>query len=251
MKLGDFFVGSRQLFGFLAPGVIWLFALYIPITSRPLGDVIRDAAPAEAFLFLALALLVGTAVESVSFGVAVRLSAAVRRGKVSREKHDFDYLPLSLPSDLIRRCRAVAARTEASPGYIDSLTDREFSQYCKYSVIDRSPKHGSRLLEYEAEINLLAMLVMPLALLAVSTAVWGLGGPGPAISPLDRVVVPGTALVITLLLLLRLHPLRREEAECWFRFFLMTGDGPESHSTATASRRVRAAGALPRTPPSS
>lgn len=225
MKLADFFVGSRQLFGFLAPGVLWLVTLYLPFSSRFAGEVLAEADALDVLVFLAVALVVGTAVETISFKVAVRISAALRGERVSRERGDSDYFPLSVSPDLRRLCREIALRQAPAPEYVDGMTDRELSQHCKYTVLERSHRFRDRLVEYEAEINLLAMLSLPLVLFAGSTALWGLGGHGTTGRPLlEHLVVPAVALGLATLLLLRLHPLRREEAEWWFRFYLMTAE---------------------------
>jgi hypothetical protein len=224
MRLADFFVGSRQLFGFLIPGTIWLFCLLIPVADKDLSVILHQSHAIDIFLFLAAALIIGTAMESLSFYLAVRTSAALFRERLSREKHDTDYFPMSVPKPLIATARNVAQRHEPVSGYILSLSNREFSQYCKQTVLEHSKRHRRRLEEYEAEVNLLAMLPLPLIVFAAVTAIWGLGGPNslvPSVCPAERLLLPISSVLLVGLLLLRLHPLRREEAESWFRFFLM------------------------------
>jgi hypothetical protein len=156
MKLTDFFLGGRQLFGFLMPGTIWLFCLLFPAWDKHPSLLWRDAGAIDVILFLSVALAVGTAVESLSFKVAILVSARLCGERVSREKHDTDFFPLSLPGSLIKKARDLAEKYEATSGYVSSLSNREFSQYCKQVVRNRSDQYRLRLDEYEAEINLMA-----------------------------------------------------------------------------------------------
>ncbi len=134
-----------------------------------------------------------------------------------------DYFPLSVPRDLISRCRELAVRGSNVPEAISGMSDRQFSQYCKYSVIERTEKLRARLTEYESEINLLAMFPLPLVLFSVSNVLSALRP--EVLMPFSlRLLISLIALLLALLMLMRLHPLRREEAEAWFRFFLMAAD---------------------------
>src|SRR4051812_33338326 len=124
MTLSDFFIGSRQFFGFITPGLVWLVAFGIPFLPHSIALVVTQAGTLEVLFFVLVAFVLGTAVESISFNLAVRLSAAIRRDQVSREPHDSDYFPSSVSSDLVARCRELATRCEMSPGFVKSLTDR-------------------------------------------------------------------------------------------------------------------------------
>lgn len=229
MKLADFFIGSRQLFGFLAPGLVWLLVIYVAIGRSTVLEALSKAEALEILAFLGLALVVGTAVETISFRIAVRASASLRGDRVSREADDSDYFPLSLPRDLISHCRELAVRRSNVPEAIRGMSDRQLSQYCKYSVIERTEELRSRLIEYESEINLLAMLPLPLVLFSVSNLLSALRP--EVLMPLSlRLLMSLVALLVALLMLFRLHPLRREEAEAWFRFFLLAADVERAES---------------------
>jgi len=224
MKLTDFFIGGRQFFGFLIPGVIWLLAFFPIAFSEPLEYSFNSMGFMEIVLFFFIAYIAGAAIESLSFKISVKISAILHHDHVSNEKNDKDYFPLSISPSLINRCRKIAAKNVASSGMINNMSNREFSQYCKLSVIENSATYGSKISEYESEINLLAMLPVPLIIFAISFVLFSCQITSISHLSINNVLISLFALILSILLLYRLHPLRCEEAKWWFHFYLMIED---------------------------
>jgi hypothetical protein len=91
MKPTDFFVGSRQFFGFLIPGVVWLGSILLILVNTPLRELLTYAAAANwigALSFLALAFVIGILTQDRSFGfsrsVSRRLTEYERRNDKQR-----------------------------------------------------------------------------------------------------------------------------------------------------------------------
>jgi hypothetical protein len=73
MKPSDFFLGSRQFFGFLIPGVLWVTSIVLLLSKTRISDLLEflaDIKLAEALSFLASALVVGMLTQDRSFGFA-------------------------------------------------------------------------------------------------------------------------------------------------------------------------------------
>src|SRR2546423_12587846 len=98
MTLSDFFIGSRQFFGFITPGLVWLVAFGIPFLPHSIVLFVTQAGTVEVLFFVLVAFVLGTAVESISFNLAVRLSAAIRRDPGLRGAPDSGYFPSSAAS---------------------------------------------------------------------------------------------------------------------------------------------------------
>lgn len=222
--LSDFYVGSRQLFGFVVPGLVWLSSIILVVTRADPISLMLDVSLLEVALFLAASLLVGTAIETVSFKVGVNLSAWLHRARVSNDPHQTDYLPSDVNPQLVQRVRRVIQDRYGDDAYVSELDDRQLSQFCRRFVLEKSNQLRRRVTEYEAEINLLAMLVLPL-LVFVLAWTWNSWVALDNLDVLQRLTrwVAGVLAIFALeiLLLARLHPLRREEAEAWYEMFLL------------------------------
>ncbi len=223
MKLSDFFLGSRQLFGFLAPGSIWLASLFLLVFNIEPISLFEDLSGWKILFFFAASLVVGTAIETLSFNISVRLSAWIHGQNVSREEGDLDYFPSDVDKTLMGHARDVIAKDYQDLTYTEGLNDREFSQLCRRHVLNHSSTGKERIIEYESEVNLLSMLFLPLL---IFSAAWGfhsafqISGLTIFERGINIAKISLPSLIVAGLLLFRLHPLRREESEYWFQSFL-------------------------------
>lgn len=231
MTLSSFFVGSRQFFGFLTPGFIWIMSILVLVTQTNPFTYIVNLTFLALVVLLAMSFVVGTAVETISFYVAVSLSATLYKSKVYISSTDTDYTPLTIDALLLSQVSKIIKMDYNDPPllawlYVDSngpITKRRVAQFCRRYILETSKCMGRRVVEYEDEINLISMLVLPLL---VSSCCWivhvliyfnGLGVGGQLVL-CTWALLP---LTVSGLCVYRLDPLRREEAEFWFEAFIM------------------------------
>ncbi len=239
MRMADFFLGSRQFFGLLAPGLLWLAIAVLVLSPRSLEEFVSSLGVGEAAILVAISFVLGTALETLSFRTAVFVSARLSRAAVSRELHDTDLLPLDVPQTLFSQARSRAMTEYPNASYLASISDREFAQFCKQFLLEKTRYLAKRVSEYEAEINLLAMFPVPLVLFAIAWPVDTLIGSRPISwstvgGPL--LIVPTAVLALAYALISRLHPLRREETEQWLKMFLwIHAVGAEREDTGSST----------------
>jgi hypothetical protein len=71
MKLADFFLGIRQLFGILIPGVIWLICIVLGVSRQDPVQAMNALTMRELIAALAFGFIIGITVRRISFRIGV------------------------------------------------------------------------------------------------------------------------------------------------------------------------------------
>ncbi|MDQ3773836.1 MAG: hypothetical protein M3461_05475 [Pseudomonadota bacterium] len=92
MKPADFFIGSREFFGSLIPGLLWLLAMALLLVNASIHNLLEFAADAnwiEALSFIGLSLLIGTLLQHISFNFSRKTLTLVSRASISIQQIGF------------------------------------------------------------------------------------------------------------------------------------------------------------------
>ena len=257
MKPSDFFIGSREFFGALIPGLIWLAAAVLIFINESIHKMLIYASSTNwigALSFAGLALLVGTLLQSLSFNFSRMVHRFLREAEQPNSKYPKinrflsnrfikryvgePFAPMSYRSALLKQAEK-KIRGDVKSTYpnlkgehfdpTDQLYqgERQVFTACKRSVLTRSPELGRLLKEKEVEVNLIGTLPLPLfffalGLLLHSTDISELPLRVNHLSWLWSLGIVAVALVAVTHLLLRFHALRKEEVRmCLETFFLI------------------------------
>jgi hypothetical protein len=163
----DFFISSRQLFGYVVPGVVWLCVgamVFLEASVRQLISMASDSTVVGAAWFIGLAAMAGTFARAGSYTV---LRALTRSEFVARTNEHHAYLR----TEAVRRLKEAGLLPPTHPapllGYDQA---RELFTVCKELVVKHSPELVPTLVEKEAEINLVAMLSTPFLGFSIAAA---------------------------------------------------------------------------------
>lgn len=90
MKPADFFIGSREFFGSLIPGLLWLIAIVFLLVNASMQKLLELAADANwigVLLFIGLSLLIGTLLQRISFNFARRVHKFLREAEQPNSRY--------------------------------------------------------------------------------------------------------------------------------------------------------------------
>jgi hypothetical protein len=257
MKPSDFFIGSREFFGALIPGLIWLAAIVLIVVDASIHRLLIHAANANwigVLSFTGLALLIGTLFQYRSFNISRQIHRFFREAEQPNSNYPRTsrflnsrfvkryfgepLAPMAYRAALLKqaeekireRIQNVYPNLEGQHFDLkDQLYqgERQVFTACKRSVLARSPELGRALKEKEAEINLIGTLPLPLFFFTI-----GLLLHRNDISQLPlkfkgqlwlwSIGISVAAVIAIAHLLLRFHALRKEEVRvCVESFFLV------------------------------
>jgi hypothetical protein len=181
MKPSDFFITSRQLFGLLIPGTVWVSALVLILVKTDvlrLMNYVGEANLAGCLGFLLVAFILGTILQYPSFALTAYCAAKWGRFRNwigSDPNYPDTQAHRKKVRDVIWAKYGNLQKWEALWGVQPPqvLADEQKSQHevfalCKRSILSRAPAMARRLLDHEDEINLLGMLPLPTTLFAVA-----------------------------------------------------------------------------------
>lgn len=256
MKPSDFFIGSREFFGALIPGLIWLAAFVLIFIDKSIYGVLIYASSTNwvgALSFAGLALLLGTLLQSRAFSFARRVHRFLREVEQPDSKYPRisrflgnRFLERYLLEDSASMCHRRGLIEQAQSrirghmkGAYQSLNgekmdladqlyqgERQIFTACKRSVLARSPELGRLLKEKEAEVNLIGTLPLPLLFLTLglllhSRDISELPLRFNHLSLLWDFAIGVFAVVAITYLLLRFHASRKEEVRMCLESFLL------------------------------
>lgn len=150
MKLSDFLIRGRHLFGFLIPGVMWLACLSLLLFKKnPLEFVEEGASPiARAGLLLALGYIVGFSLQSLLFPLlADRLKRKIGTPDTVEKL-----------GEQIRRI-LIAKLPEGESEWL--VVPEHLPGFCKMYVLEHSKELKHFVIEKEDDINFLVANTIP------------------------------------------------------------------------------------------
>jgi hypothetical protein len=218
MKAADFFIGARQLFGFVLPGAVWNVAWMLFHRIDPGEWLFRDPALVRVAIFCAVSFVVGFTIQTAVFQVVMRYQAREKASAVSRplragrsssraaKRVELDQYREKLLNAVAETMRGTA---------VEVLIGSSIPQHCKRYVIENSEHLRVRVLELEAEINLFAGLAFPLPVVACALMI-----DQPPIS-LEPVLLLLGALLSAGMFLTRLFEIREGEELMWCEMYLL------------------------------
>lgn len=90
MKPADFFIGSREFFGSLIPGLLWLIAIVLLLVNASIQNLLEFAVDAnwiEPLSFIGLSLLIGTLLRHISFNFSRRVHKFLREAEQPHSRY--------------------------------------------------------------------------------------------------------------------------------------------------------------------
>jgi hypothetical protein len=156
MKLSEFFVGSRQLFGFIAPGAMCISAWMLVTGEEPLRFLSGKEWGLRLILFVGFSFVVGFAIQTPVFRLMETLD---EHGCLRRKK--------ARCADAIRLARAITLvkqRLEADLGI--EVPPERVPRYCRNIALEYCTYARYRIIEMESEINFMVALSFSLPAVA-------------------------------------------------------------------------------------
>lgn len=219
MKVSDFFIGGRQFFAFLVPGLLWVAGGIWLTVGDPL-TWINSLSIGGTLILLLGSFLVGYLPPTALFGSFDPLH---RRGLVAGKNPTLE----DTLRDLEEMVDGIVKGDKQPLDYYSALTAqtekrprRRRGQFCKWVVMSRMEALVPDLAEREAEINLVASIRNPLFFLAAAIMIRQFV---PAYEPPPEALNVCAALLLAVLAIIasgRLDHMRQREEEAWYRGFL-------------------------------
>lgn len=164
----DLFISSRQLFGYVVPGVVWLCAFAMLFLTLPLHTLVTfagDASIIEAIWFSGIATLVGIILGRSSF-------------QFNRQTTKQAFIRIAATENREERVAAQASLQKLGrlPSGLPQTPELSYEQAralfiaCKLIIQKEAAGLFPVLIEKEAEINLIAMLSPAVLVFAVVVA---------------------------------------------------------------------------------
>lgn len=235
MKVFGFPLGTRLLFGAFVPGCVWVAALVIGLRGICfLKGATMNVSTPEFSVLVGISFLVGFAMLPLSYMCAAKIARQDWAKQTLVKVFRLDRQPGNTPGRAACLCKARKAAWKVlkdqfgeaarliAPAVEDGQPDSEpLVALCKKTVLLRSERLGKDLDAIENEINILAALPLPLAVLTAALAVraalwWHSAGPWVGIA------AAGLLLVCTLLA--RLGGVMESEKRTCLEMFLILAD---------------------------
>jgi hypothetical protein len=231
MKPSDFYLSSRQLFGFLVPGLAWVLDAVVFLDRdachSPLIYAALNPGAVPVLFLLAAGVVTGMLFQWISFWISEQIELRLRRERRGSRPQQ------RLAEMETRILRALQTRRDQMGPLWDLVMDTRDGNWarfvvCKNSVISRAPELSRRLLDLENEINLVGMLALPIVVLAV--ALWW--HPFCFGTAVDKFVLPEFLGAFSVYLFWIFYQLRLvERKDCYEAFLLLEGKLAENASS--------------------
>ena len=224
MKLSDYFINGRYLFGFILPGTLWVATAALLISPTEFEQFGRHATVAQWAGLLLAGLLAGHAIGPYTFDFVKWSSRIFHRLPVLHlgpERERLDDQQSERLVQLKSRVKAIVQKRYADEAYYTKFNNNDLHLFCKRTVMEKTSKLGEKLTEFENEINLRAMFVLPLLAFA---AVWSWNG---RVAP-PHWVCPVLMAVGAVVLWTRVYPVVCDEVRSIYEMFLIIEDTPEA-----------------------
>jgi len=208
----DYFLNARYLFGFLAPGTLWIASASLLLGSDPF-QALRSMNFASGIALLAAGFVVGHVIAPWSFGFGIRLSRGLEWLVDSVRRRNSPSLDEQKERAIVDHARALLVSRCQNKEYVEALPDADFTKLCKRILLQANARVAQEIDELEAEINLRTGFAAPLLFAGL---IWASpAGAGTAN------VLPGLAIVAMALGLVRqVEPMRRHERRAWCKMVL-------------------------------
>jgi hypothetical protein len=203
VKPSDFFVHSRQFFGFLIPGAMWVSAAFLVHDRRPDEWVGDGLSVVRAISFLGLSYVVGIIMQTVLFWIKEQLFTPQVQDVLADVHKEF-------------------IRSEMKKvGIIknDQIKDTQLPVLCKLYVLEHSGTMGGVSKEHEDDINIL--IGSPIALIALLVALLYQRWISAQLLDKPLAFLLGVVLVLLFPLCFRLRRLGKDEMGEWCDMFLL------------------------------
>lgn len=150
MKLSDFLLRGRHLFGFLIPGIMWVACVSLLFfKTNPLKFVEEGASPiTRAGVFLALGYIVGFILQTLLFP----LIADVLKLKIGTPE---TVKPLG---EQIRRILTARLPQDETQWL---LAPEHLPEFCKFYILEHSKELKHIVVEKEDDINFMVANIIP------------------------------------------------------------------------------------------
>lgn len=185
MKLSDFLIRGRHLFGFLVPGIMWV-ASFFYLSDKSLFDFVESGNTwIKVIVLLGLSYILGFILQTITFPLIADtikwLSRKINNSKLNLSKHsrgdeipsagrrflnwllvekDHDELDKQLEeilkAELPVKVKKLAFQSDDIPGF------------CKYYILEFSDEMRRKVMEKENDINLMVASMIPVPLLFFS-----------------------------------------------------------------------------------
>lgn len=244
MKASDFFIGTRQLFGFLLPGALWIAAWMLIQNMTPVTYLTGEPWIPNLLLFIGLSYVIGFVVQTWIFALIMEYQEWRHRSKSRSQSAANSKAPPPVPKEAqenaqlaatgeteverYRRRLVDAVEKDLSTRPAGSLEREKLPRFCKNFVLENSTNLRDQILELEGEINLMVGVALPLVFLSVAWMNYE-GGNLRTFWP----AVAG-ALAASLYFLFRRVPKLREGEElmwCEMYLILRSRDGAPANKT--------------------
>lgn len=169
MKPADFFLGARQLFAFMLPGLVWLASSVLLLSPLPLQGLLKGVLAMNAagwVCVLAAALVLGIAAQKC---LLIAYECANRRWLPDAEMRAL----LMNATDRLAAGYASAGSTFRQPNNEWRILRAVFTD-CKRILIERESPLAAHILNIDAELNALGLLPVPIAVLG-AMLMWRVG----------------------------------------------------------------------------
>lgn len=208
----DFFLNARYLFGFLAPGALWLCCVLLGV-GIDVGGYFATMSFAQAALFLAASFVVGHTAAALTFPLGVKASERLERHVRFRHRDSVE-ADRRHETALTAHVRRVLDDRYGDDEYLGGLSNDALPRLCKRALLEGSTRYAQQLDEAEAEINLRTGFSSPIFVFGLLFAIRG--WPAPVMVGL------GAALILSAIVLVsEVASMRRGERRMWCEMFLI------------------------------
>lgn len=244
MRLPDVFVTSKQFFGYLLPGAIWIASIFVLVSGQSPLMLLEEKSTPVLLLEALVALYFGVATRGVSSKACEFATKSLYRRRLPAEcaefwrDHNVQYMTVPpelssavvkilkglpyVPKDILRSLPSVRLGNTAEQ---DSSAYARRARFCRDLATESSPPQERLVRSLQVDINLLLSTPLPLVIFGILIFVKRGTLPDPfghsqtivwTISSVVSVVIAG-------LLAWQVPRRRRVEAEAWYWMVLALG----------------------------
>jgi hypothetical protein len=145
----EFFVNARYLFGFLAPGLLWVATLLLLVDVN-LKEALHAVSTVEIALVLAAGLVFGHALAGWSFGLCTNVSKLIQKLRDRILHKLLNRAAAGSNPKLVAHVRSLVNHRYAQDSYLTSLNDEDLSYFCGDYVTENSSRFAARILNDRA-----------------------------------------------------------------------------------------------------
>jgi hypothetical protein len=202
MKLSDFLIRGRHLFGFLIPGLMWI-ASFFYLTDRDLITFVEGGNSwIRIGVLLGISYILGFILQTLIFPV---IADSLKKLFVEKSKK-YDKMDAQLVE--ILKAKLPANQTELL------IEKNRLPNFCKYYILEFADELKRKVMEKENDINLMVATMIPAPLLVFSIIKSNLSGGYIWLTV-------GVIIVFWVGLVFRLRHYLEGEKEEWREIFLL------------------------------